>query len=196
MHLIQPNTEMLPEYVAALERGWFPDSIRGKAAADEIAAEIGHDAAAFLARQFRPEGGGVLTLPDGSQQPRLPSYTWWLWDGEFCGAISFRWQHGTPELPPYSLGHIGYNVVPWKRRKGYATEALRQVLPQVAQHGLPYVEITTDPDNLASQRVIEANGGVLHETFTKGPQYGNTPGLRYRIAMPPATDTKATAPLR
>jgi predicted acetyltransferase len=47
--------------------------------------------------------------------------------------------------------------------------------------GLPYVEITTDPDNVASQRVIEANGGVLIEHFIKPPQFGGKPGLRFRI---------------
>jgi len=49
--------------------------------------------------------------------------------------------------------------------------------------GLPYVEITTDPDNIGSQRVIEANGGVLVERFDKGPAYGGSEGLRYRVAL-------------
>ena len=47
--------------------------------------------------------------------------------------------------------------------------------------GLPYVEITTDPDNIASQRVIEANGGVLVEHFIKPQQFSCKPGLRFRI---------------
>ncbi len=52
-----------------------------------------------------------------------------------------------------------------------------------APQGLAYVEITTDPDNAASQRVIEANGGALVERFTKPPQFGSKPGLRYRIDL-------------
>ena len=39
--------------------------------------------------------------------------------------------------------------------------------------GLDHVEITTDPDNLASQRVIIANAGVLIERFDKGAAYGH-----------------------
>jgi hypothetical protein len=31
--------------------------------------------------------------------------------------------------------------------------------------------------------VIEANGGVLVERFTKPPQFGSKPGLRYRIDL-------------
>jgi predicted acetyltransferase len=46
---------------------------------------------------------------------------------------------------------------------------------------LPFVEITTDGENIASQRVIEANGGVLIEAFIKPAQFGSKPGLRYRI---------------
>ena len=56
-----------------------------------------------------------------------------------------------------------------------------KLLPHARAEGLRYVEITTDPMNVASQRVIEANGGVLHERFTKPEQFGSVPGLRYRI---------------
>ena len=86
-------------------------------------------------------------------------------------------------MPPHCLGHIGYAVVPWKRKQGYATRALEAMLPAARDEGLPYVEITTDPDNVASQRVIERNGGVLTEHFIKPAQFGNVPGLRYRIML-------------
>jgi len=145
-----------------------------------IAADRDH----FLSTQANREPQGeTVTLPDGSKVARLPGYRRWLWDGEFCGLINLRWQPGTQALPPHCLGHIGYAVVPWKQRRGYATAALRQFLPFANAEGLSYVEITTDPQNLASQRVIEANGGVLHERFVKPPQFGSTPGLRYRIAL-------------
>jgi predicted acetyltransferase len=108
----------------------------------------------------------------------------WLWDGEFCGSISLRWQAGRSDLPPHCLGHIGYGVVPWKQRRGYATEALRQLLPLARSEGLPFVEVTTDPDNIASQRVIEANAGVLVEHFAKPDAQGGGVGLRYRITLP------------
>jgi predicted acetyltransferase len=108
-----------------------------------------------------------------------------MWDGEFCGSISLRWQQGTTDLPPHCLGHIGYAVVPWKQRLGYATRALSQLLPEARSVGLPFVDITTEPENIASQRVILANGGFLVEPFTKPLQFGGTPGLRYRILILP-----------
>ena len=70
-------------------------------------------------------------------------------------------------MPSHVLGHIGYSVVPWKRRRGYATRALGLILSDAHAEGLEYVEITTDLDNIASQRVIEANGGLLVERFRK-----------------------------
>jgi predicted acetyltransferase len=130
------------------------------------------------------EGKGLpVTLPDGSTVKRLPGFRRWLWDGEFCGSIGIRWQEGTPELPPYCLGHVGYAVVPWKQGLGYAKLALAQLLPEAQTIGLPFVEITTDPDNIPSQRVILANGGVLLERFVKPPQFGSKPGLRFRIVI-------------
>jgi hypothetical protein len=44
-----------------------------------------------------------------------------------------------------------------------------------------FVDITTSPENLASQQVIRANGGVLVEEFVKLPELGGTPELRFRI---------------
>jgi predicted acetyltransferase len=181
MQLVRPAAEHLPSFIAALQRGWLPDHMRAESGREALDQAIG-DPVLFLARQVDLEGKGPpLTLPDGSIVPRLPGFRKWMWDGEFCGSIGFRWQPGTVELPPHVLGHIGYSVVPWKQRQGYATRALRLLLPETRQLGLPYVEITTDADNIASQRVIEANGGRLVERFHKPAMYGGAESLRYRI---------------
>lgn len=184
MHLVWPAKEYLTGYVSALERGWSADNIRGEAAAREELGKIASDPVRFLEELVDREAKGApITLPDGSSVPRLPGYRRWLWDGEFCGSIGLRWQPGTAALPPHCLGHIGYAVVPWKWGKGYATLALKAILPEARAEGLPYVEITTDPDNVASQKVIQANGGVLVERFIKPEQYGGVDGLRFRIAL-------------
>lgn len=184
MHLVWPAQEYLPSYRAALQRGWSADNVRGQIAAQEELDKINEDALAFLSSLVDREAKGPpVTLPDGSTASRIPGYRRWLWDGEFCGSIGFRWQPGTTELPPHCLGHIGYAVVPWKQGKRYATHALALLLREIRTEGLPYVELTTDPDNLPSRRVVEANGGILVERFIKPPQYGSTEGLRYRIAL-------------
>lgn len=45
---------------------------------------------------------------------------------------------------------------------------------------MDYVEIVADADNIPSQRVIEANGGVPVERFSKSEIYGGTESLRHR----------------
>jgi predicted acetyltransferase len=184
LELIRPSLDVLPDYAAALERGWSPDNVRQDAAAREELVGIKSDPVLFVAQLDDPAAkGGPVTLPDGSVVPRLPGFRRWLWDGEFCGTIGFRWQPGTSALPPHVLGHIGFAVVPWKRGKGYATRALALLLREAGDKGLAFVELTTDLDNAASQRVILANGGQLVERFRKPAAYGGKESCRFRIKL-------------
>jgi len=77
-------------------------------------------------------------------------------------------------------GHIGYVVVPEFRRRGYATEILRQALRIARERlGLERVLVTCDDGNLGSIRTIEKNGGVL-EAIASGPDL-DKPKRRYWI---------------
>ena len=169
--LVWPAEEYLPQYVAALERGWSPNNLRPVAAAEEL-AQIAADGAAFLASLVdRHPRGKTVTMPDGSTVPRLPGYRKWMWDGEFCGSISFRWQHGTEALPPYCLGHIGYGVVPERRRQGYGYEAAAGLRDWA--FGQPGVERMTGDcwsDNIASARILEKLGMRSVGTLDSGLQ--------------------------
>ncbi|WP_225773728.1 GNAT family N-acetyltransferase [Inquilinus sp. Marseille-Q2685] len=181
--LIVPSLDHLPGYADALRRGWSPDTVRKEAAREQL-ERIARDPAGFVASLDDPEArGGPITLPDGSTVPRLPGFHRWLWDGAFCGSVNIRWQPGTAALPAHVLGHIGYSIVPWKQGRGYATRGLALLLPEARALGLPYVELTVDPDNLASQRVILANGGRLVERFRKAEAYGGAESLRFRIDL-------------
>ena len=182
--LIRPDLDHLPAFLAALRQGWSPDNVRGGEAAWELLERARTDPEGLVESFDDPEArGGDILLPDGSRVERLPGFHRWLWDGEFCGVIGFRWRRGTAELPAHVLGHIGYAVPPWKRGRRYATEALARLLPEVRALGLPWVELTTDPDNRSSQAVILANGGRLVERFRKGAAYGGGDSLRYRIDL-------------
>ncbi|MGJ7526583.1 GNAT family N-acetyltransferase [Variovorax sp. GB1P17] len=183
MKLVWPSKAGLDSYVSALNRGWARDESRPGSGSEER-AQIETDATQFLASLVdRDAKGPPVTMPDGSLVPRLPGYKCWMWDGEFCGSIDLRWQPGTQALPAYCLGHIGYSVVPWKQRKGYATRALGGMLTLAAGEGLKWVEVTTSPDNFASQKVILANGGVMVETFITLPSQGSLTKFRYRIDL-------------
>ncbi len=195
MRLVVPQMIHLASYTAALRAGWSADNLRGAAAAAEELAAIEADAAGFIASLTDREARGApITLADGRRVPRLPGFRLWMWEaaqdgsgspdaGEFCGSIGFRWQPGTAELPAHVHGHIGYAVVPWKRRRGHATQALAQMLPLARAEGLPWVELTADAENLPSQRVITANGGVQVGAFVEPGAHGGAKVLRFRIAL-------------
>lgn len=183
MELRWPAIEMLDRYVDALRTGWSPNTMRPEAAREEL-ARIADDAEAFVASLVDREAvGPPIVQPDGSLTERLPGYRKWMWDGDFAGTINLRWQPGTDELPAHVLGHLGYSVVPWKRRRGYATAAVAAILDDARAEGLTEVEITTDDDNVGSQRVIEHNGGVLVAAFDKAGATDEIPSLRYRITL-------------
>lgn len=180
-----PSLDLLPAYADALRRGWSSDNVRGKAAADEELERIAADPQAFVRSLDNPDGGGppVMRL-DGALGARLPSIRRWIWDDGFCGAIGLRWGPGGGPLPDwFPYGHIGYAVPSWRRGKGYATEGLRQLLPEARARGLDHVELTTDADNPASQKVVVKNRGYLVAREPGGTLHGGAELLRWRIDL-------------
>ena len=96
-------------------------------------------------------------------------------DGLVVGRSSIRF-----ELNDYLRmegGHIGYAVRPAHRRRGYATEILRQSLIVARAGGVDRALVTCDDDNIGSAAVIEANGGVLQDVIA----VDGVPLRRYRI---------------
>jgi predicted acetyltransferase len=80
-------------------------------------------------------------------------------DGQVVGRVSIR--HELNDFLREEGGHIGYGVLPAYRRRGYATEILRQALVIARSLGIDRVLVTCDDDNVGSIRAIEANGGKL-----------------------------------
>jgi predicted acetyltransferase len=158
--LLRPSLDRLPGYVDALERGWQPDESRDIRQETLFSAQF--DPAGFVANLL--ESSGTFVTMDGRSMPRIPFRMYWIDDGDFAGTINLRWQPGTLDLPPYVSGHIGYSIVPWKRRRGYAKRALRLILDDAREIGLSRVLVTCDHDNWISRRVIEATGGRLAGT--------------------------------
>ena len=71
--------------------------------------------------------------------------------GEIVGRTSIR--HRFNEFIAREGGHIGYCVLAAHRRRGYATEILRQSLVITRSHGVERVLVTCDEDNIGSATV-------------------------------------------
>ncbi|MDQ3157021.1 MAG: GNAT family N-acetyltransferase [Actinomycetota bacterium] len=98
-------------------------------------------------------------------------------DGVLVGRTSVR-----HELNDFLLqygGHIGYAVVPDQRRRGYATEILRQSIAVAHTIGVERVLVTCDEANIGSVKAIEACGGRLENVVPLPPH--NVPRRRYWI---------------
>lgn len=62
-------------------------------------------------------------------------------------------------------GHIGYSVRPTERKKGYATEMLKQLIVYAEAQGLCKVELVCKEDNVGSIKTIVSNNGKLLKTL-------------------------------
>jgi predicted acetyltransferase len=94
---------------------------------------------------------------------RVPETTYWgTIKNEVVGRISFR--HKLNENLSEFGGHIGYEVRPSFRKKGVAKEMLKSLLATPRAKEIGRLLLTCSPDNIASNKTITANGGVLAET--------------------------------
>ncbi len=146
---------------------------------DERAFRAGHEQMAAEDFTFGLELEPLRRLADSRAGLNLPEG--WVgstflvadMDGQIVGRVSIR--HQLNEFLRTEGGHIGYCVLPAYRRRGYATEMLRQALIVARSLGIDQVLITCDDDNIGSIRVIESCGGKLDSVRPAKP---GTPALR------------------
>ena len=163
--LMRPDPRVHRSFLAAMAEFQAED---GGGALDD--SETGHAIRAYASRWADPaEFAHYLRLleEDAREQAprpagRVPQTTLWWVDGhEYLGRISIRhWL--TARLRDIG-GHIGYDIRPAARGRGHATAMLAAALPVARSLGIDRALLTCDEDNVASRRVIEANGGVLED---------------------------------
>ncbi len=159
--LVLPSARLQKSFLAAMEEF----TAEGRYGDETM---IGRDMGRFGPTWHTPEGFAELLSKLEAVRYTPPqanfvcSTTWWWAEGdEFIGRIAIR--HELNERLLEWGGHIGYDVRSSRRREGHATRMLAAALPEARKLGIARVLITCEPANLASRKVIEANGGVFED---------------------------------
>lgn len=111
---------------------------------DEIALKLDHTCEANPEKQWVPAYYFNICLPDGT----------------VIGKCDLRIGHNAKL---YVGGNIGYGIDAPYRGHRYAAKACKLLFGLAKRHGLDYVIITCQPDNIASARTCEIAGGRFLE---------------------------------
>lgn len=115
---------------------------------------IGEDFAGFVDRLLHFNANPVGTF--------VPQSPFWITLGDvYVGRLDIR--HRLNDNLRLFGGHIGYDIRPSMRRRGYGTRALQLGLIEARKLHIDRVLVTCSEHNIASRKIIEANGGVLED---------------------------------
>ena len=111
-------------------------------------------------------------LPQGD----VTTSTFWLIDKkEVVGVVRVR--HEEVEC----AGHIGYDISPDFRKKGYGSQILKLALERAIEIGIEEVILTCNTTNIDSKKIIEKNNGKLLGTIFDEEE--NEYMFKYSIAL-------------
>ncbi|WDV48022.1 GNAT family N-acetyltransferase [Clostridiaceae bacterium M8S5] len=89
----------------------------------------------------------------------MTSIFWLLFKEEIVGVVRVRHQSID------TAGHIGYDISPNHRNKGYGNQILKLALKKALKLGIKEVILTCNIDNIASKKIIEKNNGKFISTL-------------------------------
>jgi predicted acetyltransferase len=142
--LIEPNEELAVEFLAMAKEYQSAGDDRYKAAIENFPVYL---------EQLSKYARGVNLKPD-----RVSESEFWLVDRDRIVARS-KLRHRLNPALEHEGGHIGYDVRPSERQKGYGTLILKLTLEKATNLDLGKVLLTCDTDNIASAKIIGKNGG-------------------------------------
>ena len=164
--LIEPTAKLEAEFLAMANEFL--------AAGDERYKSEIEDFSGYLERASKQARAENLP-PD-----RVPGNEFWLMsDNRVLGRSKLR--HWLNPALEHEGGHIGYDIRPSERRKGYGTLILKLTIAKAKGLGLTRVLLTCDEDNIGSAKIIENNGGVLNGRAVS--EKSGKPILQYWIEL-------------
>jgi len=167
LKLVDPTTDLVAEFRARAEE-W-------REAGEDLFQDVFGDFSAYVERLASNRD------PENLPPNLVPMSTFWLLAGDRRVVGTSRLRHWLVPHLEKEGGHIGYDIRPSERRKGYGTALLALTLDKARGLGLREVIVTCDGDNVGSARVIEKNGGQ----YTSSVVSDRTGKLvnRYRIVV-------------
>ena len=103
----------------------------------------------------------LLSYEKGQNLPLgwVPYSTFWLMENDHKIIGTGRFRHRLNPFLKNFGGHIGYDVAPFFRRKGYGSKLFSLLLEKAKQRCLHTALLTCDRFNTGSIRIILKNGG-------------------------------------
>lgn len=156
----RPCIEVFDSYIQALQEGFFRGN-QNPATPEDI-QEILQNPKEFIESLCACKTEEEVT-PSGKLVHMVPYEILWLHAGNtFIGEVSFRFEL-SPLLEDFG-GHIGYGIRPSFQRRGMGCLALEMICERARSRGMDRLLVTCSPDNIASERIILANGGLYEDT--------------------------------
>jgi predicted acetyltransferase len=145
MALVRPTLGLAADFRALAEEFL--------AEGDDRYRDAAHDVPAFV------ETCGDHSVGRNLPTDWVPQTTIWLVRDAKTIVGCSRLRHRLTQFLAERGGHIGYDVRPSERRRGYGTRLLQLTVAEARRNGLTRLLITADEANVPSWRVIERNGG-------------------------------------
>lgn len=172
IHLVRPAKSHEPEVRAYIAEFLDDASTKHIPGAGGIEHTDGYDEW-ISARKKLEQGENMPTgIVPATQYIALDDHN------EVVGFIQLR--HTLNDYLMQYGGHIGYSIRPTQRRKGYASRMLSLCLDEAKKLNIDKILITCDDDNIASEKVILANGGIFENTVKEN---GQKPTKRFWIKL-------------
>jgi predicted acetyltransferase len=144
--LVEPTAKLKVEFLAMANEFL--------AAGDELYNSEINDFSGYLERLSK------LSRAENLPSDRVPGNEYWL-VSDNCVLGRSKLRHWLIPALELDGGHIGYDIRPSERCKGYGTLILKLTLAKARDLGLRRVLLTCDADNVGSAKIIENNGGIL-----------------------------------